>query len=78
MRIPYGGIERCLVRRARHRPGIVFAHEILHAVAVHDDVVDEADALTHGDKVEIVGEKVEVDVRLDCVIRRAEADFPTR
>ena len=65
-----------LIRRPRHRPRIILAHEILHAVAIHEDVVDEADAFAHGDEVEIVGEEVEVDVRLDRVIGRAEADFP--
>ena len=65
-----------LIRRPRHRPGIVFAHEILHAVAIHEDIVDEADAFAQGDEVEIVGEEIEVDVWLDRVIGRAEADFP--
>ena len=72
-----GPVHR-LIRRPRHRPGVVFTHEILHAVAIQDDIVDEADAFAQGDEVEIVGQEVEVDVWLDRVIGRAEADFPAR
>ena len=70
-----GSIHR-QIRCPRHRPGIVFAYEILHAVTIHDDIVDEADAFAHDDEVEIVGEEVKVDVWLHRVIGRAETDFP--
>ena len=69
------GPIQCQIRRPRHRPWIIFAYEILHAVAIHDDVVDEAEAFAHGDEVEIVGEEVEVDIWLNLVVGRAEADF---
>lgn len=52
------------VGSAGHRPWVITLHDILHALAVHDDVVDEADALAQRDDVEIVGEEVQVDVGL--------------
>ena len=47
-----------------HGPGVLVLDDIREPVAAEQQVVRPADALAHGDDVELVGEEVQVDVRL--------------
>ena len=57
------------------RPWVVLADDILHAFAVHDDVVNELDTFSQPNDVEVVGEEVQVGDRLIQWIRRCELDI---
>lgn len=63
-----------LIRASRHGPGVVLLNNVLHAVAVHENVVDEANTLSHGNQIQVIGEKVDVDVGLLEGVRRVERD----
>lgn len=56
--------DHALVRATGHRPGVVALNNVLHPVAVHENVVDKADTFAKGNEVKVVREEVEVDVRL--------------
>lgn len=45
-----------------HGPWIVLSNYVFHTIAVHENIVHKTNALTHGDKVEIIGEEVEGDM----------------
>jgi hypothetical protein len=44
-------------------PWIVLSNYVFHTLAAHENIVHKPNALTHGDKVEIIGEEVEGDMR---------------
>lgn len=47
-----------LIGVAGHGPRIVVDDEVLHAIAIHEDIVHEAHAFAEGDEIQVVGEEV--------------------
>lgn len=68
-------LDHGLIRVAGHGPGVVVANDVLHAVAIHDDVIHHSNSFTESDEVEIMRKVVEINVGLLEVIRRVEFHF---
>jgi hypothetical protein len=57
-------LDHCLIRVTGHWPWVVVADNILRTVASLDNIVNEPNTLAESNEIEVVGEEIQVDVRL--------------
>lgn len=67
-------LDHSLVGGPWHGPRVIALDDVLHPLAVHDDVINEANTFPQGDEVQLVGEEIDVDLCLIQGVGRVQSD----